>query len=49
METVTVAAVRDSSFVLSGTTLTIVSVIAVALVSFAVVTGLKYFRNRTLH
>jgi hypothetical protein len=49
METVTVAAVRDSSFVLSGTTLMLVSVVAVALVAFAVVTGLKYFRSRTLN
>jgi hypothetical protein len=49
METVTVAAVRDSSFALSGTALTLVSVVVVALVAFAVVTGLKYFRNRTMH
>lgn len=47
METVTVAAVRSSSFALSGTTLMIVSVVVVAVVAFAVVTGLKYFRNRT--
>jgi hypothetical protein len=49
METVVVAAVRDSSFALSGPALTLVSVVVVAVVAFAVVTGLKYFRNRTLH
>jgi hypothetical protein len=47
VETVTVAAARSSSFDLSGMTLMIVSVVAVAIVAFAVVTGLKYFRNRT--
>jgi len=45
VETVVVAAARSSSFGLSGTTLMIVSVVAVALVTFAVITGLKYFRN----
>jgi hypothetical protein len=47
VETVTVAAYRSSSFALSGTTLMIVSVVVVALVAFAVATGLKHFRNRT--
>jgi hypothetical protein len=45
VETVTVAAVRSSSFDLSGTTLMIVSVVVVAVVAFAVVMGLKYFRK----
>jgi hypothetical protein len=45
VETVTVAAARSSSFALSGTTLMIVSVVVVAVVAFAVATGLKYFRN----
>lgn len=44
METVTVAAARSSSFDLSGTTL-ILSVVLIAVVAFAVVTGLKYFRK----
>ena len=45
METVTVAAARSSSFALSGTTLMIVSVVVVAVVAFAVITGRKYFRS----
>jgi len=47
METVTVAATRSSGELLSGTTWTIVSVLVFALVAFAVVSGLKYFRSRT--
>jgi hypothetical protein len=47
VETVTVAAARSSSFAFSGTTLMVVSVVIVAAVAFAVVSGLKYFRNRT--
>jgi hypothetical protein len=42
VETVTVAAARSSS--LSGMTL-VVSVVVVAVIAFAVVTGLKYFRK----
>jgi len=51
VETVTVAAARSSSlFALSGTTLMIVSVVIIAVVAFAVVTGLKYFRtHRSVH
>jgi len=50
VETVTVAAARSSSFALSETTLMIVSVVVVAVVAFAVITGLKYFRNhRSAH
>jgi hypothetical protein len=46
VETVVVAAARSSSFALSGMQF-IVSVVVVAVVAFGVVTGLKYFRNRT--
>jgi hypothetical protein len=41
VETVTIAAERSSS---SGMTL-VVSVIVVAVIAFAVVTGLRYFRK----
>jgi hypothetical protein len=47
VETVVVAAARSSSFALSGTALMVVSVAVAAVVAFGVVTGLKYFRNRT--
>lgn len=47
METVTVAATRSSGELLSGTTLTIVSVVVLALVAFAVVSGFRFSRNRT--
>ena len=42
VETVTIAADRGGS-ILSGTTLTIVSVLVIAIVAFA---ALKHFRNR---
>lgn len=46
METVTVAAARSTgSFSLSGTTLMIVSVVVVAVVAFAVATGLRYLKS----
>ncbi len=47
METVTVAASRES-FALSGTMLLVVSVVAAVLV-IAVITGLKHIRNRNVH
>jgi len=45
VETVTVAASRGSD-ALSGMTLTIVSVLVLAVVAYAVVTRFKHFRSR---